>query len=80
MQRIIFHTAEALRISGILLQPYMPTKARQILDMLGVQEGRRGFADAVVGGDLGYGRAIGEGVEKGKGKYGTIFPPLGVEE
>ncbi|KFZ08640.1 hypothetical protein V502_09243, partial [Pseudogymnoascus sp. VKM F-4520 (FW-2644)] len=53
VQRIIFHTAEALRISGILLQPYMPTKAQQILDMLGVQEGKRGFKDAVVGGDLG---------------------------
>lgn len=56
----------------------MPTKARQILDMLGVREGRRSFGDAVVGGDLGYGRAVGGG--GGKGKYGTIFPPLGVEE
>jgi hypothetical protein len=65
----------------------MPTKAREILDTLGVQEGRRGFGDAVVGGDMEYGRAkVGEGEggvvvgKKGKGAYGTIFPPLAVEE
>ncbi|ELR01958.1 hypothetical protein GMDG_05131 [Pseudogymnoascus destructans 20631-21] len=87
VRRIIFHASEALRVSAILLQPYMPTKAREILDVLGVEQGRRGFFDAVVGGDLGYGTAKtwGEGGEvvvgkKGKGAYGTIFPPLAVEE
>lgn len=81
VQRIVFHVAEALRVSGILLQPYMPTKARQILDILGVEEGKRGFADAVVGADLGYGKAmVPSGRALGKGAYGTIFPPLAVEE
>lgn len=68
-------------MSAILLQPYMPTKARQILDILGVEEGKRGFGDAVVGADLTYGRAVVEsGGKGGKGAYGTIFPPLAVEE
>ncbi|KFY63419.1 hypothetical protein V496_03964, partial [Pseudogymnoascus sp. VKM F-4515 (FW-2607)] len=42
VHRIIFHASEALRISAILLQPYMPSKAREILDVLGVGEGSRG--------------------------------------
>ncbi|KAL5349977.1 methionyl-tRNA synthetase [Pseudogymnoascus australis] len=82
VRRIIFHASEALRISAILLQPYMPSKAREILDVLGIGEGRRGFVDAVLGGDLGYGRRVegGQKLGKGKGKFGGIFPPLAVEE
>lgn len=63
----------------------MPTKARQILDALGVQEDKRGFYDAAIGADLEYGKPIGGAGEIGTGKgkkggYGTIFPPLAVEE
>lgn len=71
-------------MSAILLQPFMPSKAGEVLDVLGVGEGRRGFVDAVLGGDLGYGRRLGGGQKlgkgKGKGKFGGIFPPLAVEE
>ncbi|KAI9814915.1 MAG: methionyl-tRNA synthetase [Thelocarpon impressellum] len=71
--RALYLTAEALRISGILLQPYMPGKAALLLDMLGVDAGRRMFADARVGVDGGYGKAK---TELGRGTEGTLFPPL----
>jgi methionyl-tRNA synthetase len=80
VQRIIFQTAEAVRIAAILLQPYMPTKAREMLDILGVRERKRGFADAVVGADLLYGKSkVPSGRKLGKGSYTTLFPPLLVE-
>jgi methionyl-tRNA synthetase len=80
VQRIIFHAAEAVRVAAILLQPYMPTKAREMLDILGVEEGKRGFADALVGADMSYGKPMVPcGRELGKGAYATLFPPLAVE-
>ncbi|GAA5877533.1 hypothetical protein JCM8547_000181 [Rhodosporidiobolus lusitaniae] len=47
--RALFFGSESLRLVGILLQPFMPTKAKQLLDSLGVPEGRRRWVDAVVG-------------------------------
>jgi methionyl-tRNA synthetase len=34
LDRIIYLCAEALRVCGILLQPYMPNKMAKLLDML----------------------------------------------
>lgn len=73
-ESIIFDCAEAVRIAGIMLQPYMPTKAGEILDMLGVSKNRRTFADAVYGVDHTYGTSTWTTSERGE--YGTIFPPL----
>lgn len=77
VQRCIFYSAEAVRIVGILLQPYMPEKAAQLLDMLGVDESRRTFDDAKLGVDVTYGepkRAL------GKCAFDSLFPPLAVED
>ncbi len=71
---IIFDCAEAVRITAILLQPYMPTKAAQILDKLGVDASKRNFQDAVFGSDFSYGTST--YVTEEKGEHATIFPPL----
>jgi methionyl-tRNA synthetase len=73
---VVYHSAEALRVAGILLQPYMPSKASRLLDMLGVDDSKRSFNDAQFGvdGDYGVARApVGKGV-------GDLFPPLPVED
>lgn len=72
----IYHCAEAIRITGILLQPYMPVKATQLLDMIGVDESRRGFKDAQLGADKTYGEKT---VPAGKTAWDSLFPPLPVE-
>lgn len=77
MLLIVYLCAEALRVSGILLQPYMPEKAGLLLDMLGVEGDRRSFADAQLGADYEYGTSF---VELGRGKMGTLFPPLPSEQ
>jgi methionyl-tRNA synthetase len=74
--QIIYYSSEAIRICGILLQPFMPTKANQLLDMLGVDEGKRRFQDAVLGGDGTYGE---KKVPVGKCAHDSLFPPLLVE-
>jgi methionyl-tRNA synthetase len=73
MNRVIYLSAEALRITGILLQPYMPEKSGLLLDMLGVNKQRRTAAYAVLGADLEYGESQ---IQLGKGELGTLFPPL----
>ncbi|KAF2666060.1 hypothetical protein BT63DRAFT_434047 [Microthyrium microscopicum] len=55
---ILTLAAESLRICGILLQPYMPTKASQLLDQLGVDESHRSWQHAVLGADTEYGQRI----------------------
>lgn len=68
---------ESLRIVGILLQPYMPTKMSQLLDILGVEETRRTFEFAVIGADDSY------GVTQSSPKTefsDTLFPPLPQED
>jgi methionyl-tRNA synthetase len=62
VDKTVFLTSEALRITGILLQPYMPNKAAQLLDQLGVDESRRTFDDCRPGMDVDY------GVPRGVGK------------
>ncbi|KAL8787835.1 MAG: hypothetical protein Q9213_002022 [Squamulea squamosa] len=70
---IIYLSAESIRICGILLQPVMPQRMKHLLDLMGVDEGRRMFKDAVVGADREYGVPM---VDVGKGREGVVFPPL----
>lgn len=72
----VYHCAEAVRIVGILLQPYMPAKSAQLLDMLGVDEAKRSFVDAKLGADFTYGTAK---LPVGKTAWDGLFPPLSVE-
>lgn len=73
-ERTIYHCAEALRIAGILLQPYMPQKASQLLDIIGVSNSRRTFKDSAYGCDNEYGQLNASAA----GPLG-LFPPLPVE-
>ncbi|GAA6063929.1 hypothetical protein JCM10212_004788 [Sporobolomyces blumeae] len=41
--RALYLGFETLRIVGILLQPFMPTKANELLDAIGVARGERGW-------------------------------------
>lgn len=77
VDRTIYLAAEALRITGILLQPYMPNKAKTLLDQLGVQEDRRTLVDCQPGADLDYGTPT---VALGSKHEGVLFPPLASEE
>ncbi|CAL3963177.1 unnamed protein product [Diplocarpon coronariae] len=74
---VIYHCAEAIRIVGILLQPYMPGKAAKLLDMMGVAGSRRTFDDAQLGADHSYGAPS---IPVGKCAWDGLFPPLPVED
>lgn len=65
---------ESLRIAGILLQPFMPDKAAQLLDLLGVENQNRTFDHAKPLVDATYGTAF-----ITTGKEG-IFPPPVVDD
>ncbi|KAJ8606461.1 hypothetical protein MRB53_040920 [Persea americana] len=58
--RIIFTSSEALRITCILLQPFMPDKMKQALDDLRVLPENRTFDLAYFGGDTSYGEGVSE--------------------
>lgn len=77
VDRIIYLAAESLRITGILLQPYMPNKAKMLLDQLGVHPDKRAFEHARPGVDLEYGEPM---VELGVSHQGVLFPPLPSDE
>ncbi|KAL9060306.1 MAG: hypothetical protein Q9162_000710, partial [Coniocarpon cinnabarinum] len=51
----VYLSAEALRLVAILLQPFVPNKATQLADMLGLREDRRTFQWAKLGADYEYG-------------------------
>lgn len=70
-QRVLYNVAESLRISAILIQPFMPTKSQELLNILRVDNTKRGFSDAAFGSDAEYG----EGIRKS-----ILFPPLVIEE
>ena len=75
MDQIIYLCAESLRICGILLQPFMPSKMNTLLDTLGVAHGARGYANTLLGSDMDYGKSLVE-----LGKYpDVLFPPLTTE-
>ncbi|CAI6341617.1 unnamed protein product [Periconia digitata] len=73
VDRIVYLAAEALRMVGILLMPYMPTKAKMLLDQLGVDKSRRTYWYCKPGADLHYGTPL---VSLGSKSKGTLFPPL----
>ncbi|ODH45913.1 methionine-tRNA ligase [Paracoccidioides brasiliensis] len=75
LNSVIYSTAESLRIAGILLQPFMPQKSSELLDMLGVARAaeKRNFDAAKFGRDLDYGVPL---VDLKHGTTGTLFPPL----
>lgn len=64
-------------MSGILLQPYMPNKAKTMLDQLGVHPDKRSFQYCQPDADLDYGTPM---VDVGKGKNDVLFPPLTSDE
>ena len=61
---------------GILLQPYMPSKSAELLDMLGVAESRRMFDDARLRADYNYGVPK---VPIGRDSWDALFPPLPID-
>ena len=79
---VIYTAVEVLRIAGILLQPFMPSKAPQLLETLAVDEQRRTFADAVFGADATYGRLVVRLWRPGTNEPDLwhLFPPLAVED
>ncbi|KAG6356582.1 hypothetical protein INS49_014455 [Diaporthe citri] len=77
MSQTIYIMAETLRNMGILLQPYMPEKARHLLDVLGVPEKNRTFEYCGFGKDSDYGVPM---REPGKSAHESLFPPLDVED
>jgi len=55
----------------------MPDKASLLLDMLGVDESRRTYDDAIFGCDDTYGEPR---VSPGKSAWDGLFPPLAIED
>ena len=86
---VIYRSAEALRIAGIMLQPVMPTKAGELLDGLGVKPERRTVEFAAKGADLEYGVAplqpqklgdSGKKIDPKPNAWASLFPPVsGIE-
>jgi methionyl-tRNA synthetase len=72
-EKVLFMAAESLRISGILLQPFLPDKAAKLLDTLGVAEDMRTFEHAVPRCDFSYGVPA---VNPGRCRDDSLFPPL----
>ncbi|KAJ5763301.1 hypothetical protein N7533_001982 [Penicillium manginii] len=73
-QWVLFNVAESLRITAILLQPFMPGKSQELLEMLRVDTSnpsKRSFAAAVYGSDQDYGQDV---------QKGYLFLPLLTED
>ncbi len=45
MATVLYVTADVLRVLGFLIQPYMPSSAAKLLDLLAIQPQARSFAD-----------------------------------
>lgn len=75
VEHIIYLLSEALRLSGIMLQPFIPVHAGRLLDLLGVSNEKRSGEFARYGGDYDYGTPT-NGVQVWSGLRGTLFPPL----
>lgn len=76
--RTIYHCAEAIRVAGILLQPYIPDKASELLDVLGVDVARRNYDFALLGADDSYGVPK-KSPGNSRNPWESLFPPLPVE-
>jgi len=70
---VLYLSAEVVRIGGILMQPFMPESMKQVLDIMGVEDGKRGWEDAALGGDWGYGKGS-------SGNAGRVFDRLNFYE
>ena len=70
---VIYLLAESLRLTAILLQPFIPESASRLLDMLGVQQDRRTHDFAQLGADYEYGIPA---TDLGRGVDTSLFPPL----
>lgn len=76
LNRTIYLLAESLRNIGILLQPFTPTKAQELLDVLGVSLEKRTAEYVGFGKDFTYGKPM---RSPGRGAHDGLFPPLDVE-
>jgi len=72
--KAIVYAYETLRISAILMEPYMPTKAAELLDRLGVETSQRGWKQCIFNKDVDVGRLV-KGLKEGK-RPGHLFPPI----
>ena len=72
LNEIIYLCSEALRICGILLQPFMPEKMSKLLDMLGVADNARLYENTAFGSDKDYGTPR-SALQDGNG---VLFPKL----
>ena len=70
----IVYAYEALRLSGILLQPFMPFKSAELLDRLGVDPEKRKWEDCVLSEKVDV-EGLVQGLKGGK-RPGHLFPPL----
>ncbi|KAI1391469.1 methionyl-tRNA synthetase [Hypoxylon trugodes] len=77
VEQIVFYAAESLRLVGILLQPFIPEKANEFLDRLGVSHDRRTIQYAVLHADDSYGTPM---ITLGEGAHSSLFPPIPVED
>jgi len=59
-----------------MLQPFMPTKAKELLDVLGVKPNRRFLEDAELRVDFTFGTPM---AAPGRSAFDGLFPPLAVE-
>lgn len=73
LDKVIYLCAESIRICGILLQPYMPAKMKQLLDMLGVANDARSYANTLVGSDHDFGQPMSSPEED---MHRVLFPSL----
>lgn len=74
LSKVIYTLAETLRVCSILLLPYIPARAGEALERLGVLPERRTFEHAVRGADNWYGGSF-RGPEH-RGPLESLFPPL----
>ncbi|EGX50264.1 hypothetical protein AOL_s00076g229 [Orbilia oligospora ATCC 24927] len=70
---MLYPAAEALRISGILLQPFMPGKMEKLLTLLNVDAKNRTWEKAVLGADFEYGVSA-------SGTKAQVFPRFPIKE
>lgn len=72
--KAIVYAYETLRISAILMKPYMPTKAAELLDRLGVDAAQRSWEQCAFDKNINVGRLV-KGLKEGK-RPGHLFPPV----
>lgn len=77
MNRSLYLASEALRLSGILLQPFMPTKSRELLDELGVDPASgRGWHAAEFGKGGVRRRRVAVSKDRAGTAKGGLWPPV----